>query len=130
MSPGRLRFAGGGEYKAEGKGSHATVEFPRRCHVSPYDDHHRFRGPHRLREGQGAAPVAREGESGSFCTDCGNHMPSFRRFRRLNVTGDRTPVKGWRDRGIPCESGTDNPAADAPEFEGRGLEGKGISGRA
>src|ERR1041384_2328620 len=78
----------------------------------------------------GAPTVTRQGESRRLCTDRGDHMPSFRRFRRLNVTGDRTPVKGWRDRGIRCKAGSDSPAADAPDFEGRGLEGKGKSGRA
>ena len=42
--------------------------------------------------------------------------------------GDEAPVKGWRHRGNSCESGFDGPAADAPEFEERGLEREGMSG--
>jgi hypothetical protein len=56
-------------------------------------------------------------------------MPSFRRFRGANVPGDVTLVKGWRNRGDSCETGIANgPAADAPEFEARGLESEGVSG--
>jgi hypothetical protein len=39
-------------------------------------------------------------------------------------------VKGWRNRGIRCESGTVDPAAAAPEFEVWGLECEGMSGNA
>jgi len=42
-------------------------------------------------------------------------------------SSDLAPVKGWRDRGILCESGHSDPAADAPEFEVRGLEPEGMS---
>jgi hypothetical protein len=55
-------------------------------------------------------------------------VPSFRRFHRVNVTGDEAPVKGWRHRGNLCESGTFGPAVAASEFEVRGLEREGTSG--
>jgi hypothetical protein len=43
------------------------------------------------------------------------------------VTGDKPPVKGWRNRGILYAV---DSAADAPEFEERGLECEGMSGNA
>ena len=43
------------------------------------------------------------------------------------MTGDKPPVKGWWNRGILCAA---DPAADAPEFEERGLECEGMSGSA
>jgi len=56
-------------------------------------------------------------------------VPSFRRFHGANVPRDVTLVKGWRNGGDSCETGTDSgPAADAPEFEARGLGNEGISG--
>jgi hypothetical protein len=64
-----------------------------------------------------------------FFADSGDrHVPSFRRFQRVNVARDEAPVKGWRSRGILCGRGTHGPAADAPEFEVRGLEHEGMSG--
>jgi hypothetical protein len=58
-------------------------------------------------------------------------MPSFRRFRGVNVTGDEAPVKCWRREGHSCGIETVNgPAADAPEVEASGLEGEGKSGGA
>ena len=56
-------------------------------------------------------------------------MPSFRRFPGANVPRDVTPVKGWRNGGVSRETGTANgPAAEAPEFEARGLESEGMTG--
>jgi len=61
--------------------------------------------------------------------DC--HVPSFRRFRSANVTTDETLVKGWRIKGDSCEIGpAKGPAAEALEYEARGLEAEGKSGYA
>ena len=58
-------------------------------------------------------------------------MPSFRRFPGVNLPGDATPVKGWRNGGDSCVIGTAiGPDAGAPEFEAGGLESEGISGGA
>ena len=81
-----------------------------------------------VRQRHRAAAVSRQDEGGCLCTDCGNHVPSFRRFHGVNVTRDEAPVKGWRHRGNLCESVTFGPAVAASDFEVRGLERKGMSG--
>jgi hypothetical protein len=47
------------------------------------------------------------------------------------VTTDETLVKGWRIKGDSCEIGlVKGPAAEALEYEARGLEAEGKSGYA
>ena len=80
--------------------------------------------PLEIGERYGTAAVARQLEVGRFLAHSRDHVPSFRRFRGANVPRDVTLVKGWRNGGVSCETGTDSgPAADAPEFEAWGLGG-------
>jgi hypothetical protein len=47
------------------------------------------------------------------------------------VNTDETLVKGWRIKGDSCEIAPANgPAADALEYEARGLQAEGKSGNA
>src|SRR5205085_7961941 len=80
-------------------------------------------------EREAAAAVTREGESRRFIADAEDrHVPSFRRFHRVNVTRDEMLVKGWRGRGNFCGSATFGPTAGAPEFEVGVLGREGMSG--
>src|SRR5205085_10420516 len=80
-------------------------------------------------ERNGAATVTRQRKTGGFFPDTRDgHVPSFRRFRRVNVTADEAPVKGWWSRGNSRGSRTCGPAGEAPEFEVGDLEREGKSG--
>src|SRR3954467_9244270 len=69
-------------------------------------------------ERNGAATIPRQRETGGFLADGRyRHVPSFRRFRRVNVTADEAPVKGWWSRGNSRGSRICGPAGEAPEFE-------------
>ena len=71
-------------------------------------------------------PSRGSAKPGAFSPIASCHVPSFRRFPRLNLTADEAPVKGWRIWGDSGAVGTVfGSAADILQIRAEGPQARG-----